>query len=115
MSRSVITCAEPGCTNQIAYDPKNDLHVHLYCPKHRTIGGRHAAVRILKKAEPIVKKEKPIDAQDAIVVLRCPKCHLRREVSQMTWKRDAPIICECGRNMTYHKTIGDEHISGGAE
>ena len=48
MSRCVITCMQPGCKNQIQYDPDTSSYVHLYCLAHRTIDGRHSAVREIK-------------------------------------------------------------------
>lgn len=113
MSRCIITCMAPGCKNQISYDPDKDEYVHLYCPTHRSDTGRHSAVRHLKKVKNLPGDA--IDAPDSIVVVRCPRCHLRREVSERTWKQDVPVVCECGRSMLYHKTIGDEHVGGGSQ
>ena len=112
MSRCVITCASPGCSNQIQYD-SNDFCVHLYCPTHRSKFGRHAAVRNLQKEIPDEAPPEVIVAPDVIVVMRCPRCKLRREVSEKVWKKDAPIVCECGKSMVYHRTLGDEHVEGG--
>ncbi len=41
---ATITCAEPGCTQTIRYEI-GDMSVPLYCEKHRTKEGRHAAMR----------------------------------------------------------------------
>ena len=114
MSRCVITCSSPGCNNLIVYD-RDDDYVHLYCTTHRSRSGRHAAIRYLKKAEPINAQRDAVDAPDAIVVLRCPRCKLRREVSEKVWKKDAPIVCECGKSMLYHRSLGDEHVGGGKQ
>ncbi len=47
MTRCVITCMQPGCKNQIFYDPEQDGFVHLYCETHRTKFGRHSQIRVL--------------------------------------------------------------------
>jgi len=51
MTRCAITCAEPGCNEKIFYETV-DTEVHLYCWKHRSVDGRHSAVRQLKPAKP---------------------------------------------------------------
>jgi len=48
-TRSVITCAEVGCTNHIVYNPQEDDEVYLYCERHRTEDGRHSQTRRLPK------------------------------------------------------------------
>ncbi len=108
MSRCVIGCMEPGCNNQIQYD-SNDFCVHLYCPTHRSKFGRHAAVRNLQKETLVEIPPEVVITPDVIIVMRCPRCKLRREVSEKIWKKDAPIVCECGKSMVYHRTLGDEH------
>jgi len=48
MTNYSITCAEPGCTNQIWYTSE-DTEIPIYCTNHRTCEGRHAAKKQLKK------------------------------------------------------------------
>ncbi len=45
MTKSVITCMEPGCTRLIPYDPEQESIIPAYCPLHRTETGRHSATR----------------------------------------------------------------------
>ena len=46
-TRCTVTCCEPGCTEHIRYD-KDDIEVPMYCWKHRSRDGGHAAVRVMK-------------------------------------------------------------------
>ena len=50
MTRCSITCMEPGCTNRIYYDNYTDIEAPLYCEKHRTEEGRHAATKKIGKS-----------------------------------------------------------------
>ena len=45
MTRCSITCMDPGCNEKIFYDTDDDIEVNIYCEKHRTKEGRHAAMR----------------------------------------------------------------------
>lgn len=98
--KCVITCMEPGCQNHITYWTDSD-EVPLYCEKHRTEDGRHAAVRVLRKPDPV-----PEPAPESSVVMRCPKCKVRRTIKSSEWK-EAPkgIVCSCGTVMLYHKEL----------
>ncbi len=104
-ARFTITCLEPGCSNYIHYGPE-DEEVPLYCWKHRSVAGRHAAVRVLKAPEPA----KPAKADKVKrVILRCTnrKCGCRDEVPEEDWKKNADgYTCVlCGRKMLYHKDV----------
>jgi len=97
MTRCVITCCEPGCSNPIHYDSEDD-EVPLYCSRHRTDYGRHSETRDLHP--PVKPEPKPPNA-----IYRCTstKCHKRKLVSKADWIEGVPVICECGKRMIYHK------------
>ena len=45
MTRCSITCMDPDCNEKIFYGTDTDTEVNIYCYKHRTKEGRHAAKR----------------------------------------------------------------------
>jgi len=96
MTRAVITCSEPGCHRKISYDPDKDFMVHLYCEAHRTITGRHAAIRELRVKEP----EKP----EKRILFKCPDktCRKSDTLSFMEFVSGKRPLSSCGKEMQYH-------------
>ena len=45
MTKSVITCMEPGCTCLIPYDLEQESIIPAYYPLHRTETGKHSLKR----------------------------------------------------------------------
>ena len=94
----VITCVEPGCTNQMRYH-EYDVEVPIYCETHRTREGRHSRVRVLK-TEPEPPKKDPR------VVLLCVNrsCRNRIEITKKDWMAgERPLCPKCGSVMLYNK------------
>ena len=102
-SLCTMSCCEPSCLEYIHYR-KDDAEVPLYCWKHRSKNGRHAAVRSLvqkKEPEPPVLK----------VVMLCPnhQCRNKTIAIKTEWISGKEYLCEkCGRKMLYHSDVKKE-------
>lgn len=58
MTRCTITYREPGCTTPIYYDDMLDDEVPMYCPKHRSVEGRHSETRVVTQALKVSVEQK---------------------------------------------------------
>jgi hypothetical protein len=104
MTRCVITCLEPGCSNQIHYD-SDDGVAPLYCTVHRTLEGRHSEVRVVNP-----KKKKPIVEKVELVCVR-KSCRKTMEIDKKEWVGGVMMggmvrVCPaCGRMMVYNRDV----------
>ena len=91
-----ITCLEVGCNTKIKYSPE-DEEVPLYCSKHRTVEGKHAETRKLKRPEPKVQPP-------PMAVFVCRKCKQRKNIGWGEYMAGEVPEC-CGKKMVYHKEV----------
>ena len=93
---SFNTCAYPGCYCRIAY------HVgetpEKYCDTHNDRNRSN-----LVTDPHYTTKDEKIPESVKMVILRCPRCKQRYEITQKDWMNDKIPACICGGGRLFHK------------
>jgi len=115
------TCAYPGCYIKIPYDPKTDTERPRYCECHMRNNPRDLYIAVIPK--PLSETSSVIPKTTlANVILICPKCKIRKEVSYEDFCKSVGelvinrICCtnrRCnGTPMIYHKDVDNPEYMG---